>query len=239
MKIGFSTYMIYSKLPEGELITYESFPENIRKSSSLRSILSRYVKSGKLSKLRSGVFYKPKTSEYFKSKLPPTENKIVKTFIKKNNGVLGGYYVFRTWGLTTQHEGEILILTNHTVQDEISGPQKIKYLKTNLPINNLTRSLVQILHVIQNIDQIFESKADNSLKIIEERITALNKRQKVKLISLAMKLPARYRALTGAILEKIDIDADKLYETLGKKSEYRFKTSFGEFINTKKWKIKR
>ena len=88
---------------DGYIFTYDDFDVNIEKESALKIALYRLVKSGRISRLSKGRFYKPEKG--IMSNLKPNEYEIVKDLLKdgtKTIGYITGYSIFNRLNLTTQ-----------------------------------------------------------------------------------------------------------------------------------------
>lgn len=78
--------------------------------------LSRLEKSGEITRLTKGLYYKSKISSFGLGTIPISDKDIINYFIGKNHefGIVGGYLLYKKYDLTNQIPKKYVIYTTNT-----------------------------------------------------------------------------------------------------------------------------
>ena len=222
---------------EGKIFDYNSFKIDKSKSMALSKALSRLTKSGRIKRLKRGIYYKPKKTKY--GELKPDENEILKNILYKKNkriGYITGVKLYNRLGLTTQVANEYQIAVNKLKKDIEVGKTIINFIRVNPPISENNYKLLQYLDVLKNIKNIPGSDKNTVYKKIKNIILKLKNSEINKMIELAGYYRAGTNALLGTILQdKANINLKELEKRLSPFSEYKFKID--DIKNKKRWMI--
>jgi len=226
---------------DGYIFTYDDFDVNIEKESALKIALYRLVKSGRISRLSKGRFYKPEKG--IMSNLKPNEYEIVKDLLIDGNKTIGyitGYSIFNRLNLTTQVPNVIQIGVQFDKKRIKRDIYSVRFVRQWNEITEINIPLLQLLDCIRFIKIIPDATIANSLNRIIVLLGELSDAEKQQIVDLALNYPPSTRALVGAIFEQsgsTELSA-KLFETLKSTSWYIFNLSPDLLPNMQKWKIK-
>jgi len=228
------------RLSKGYVFTYDDFNIPEKNVSALKLTLYRMVQSGEIKRLSKGRFYKPK--EGITGPLRPDEYEIVKDLLEEDGepiGYLTGLSIYNRFGLTTQVSNVIQIGSNVDKKTRKRGKYKIKFIRQWNPIRRDNIYLLQLLDCIRFIKKIPDTSIDESFKRILSLIENLDQKERKKLTRLALKYPPSARAITGAMLEKLDEEelVEKLFYTLRSTTAFNIDISDDLIENKEKWRI--
>lgn len=227
--------------PDDYVFTASDFEIESQNQATVVKALNRLVKSGKISKLAKGRFYKPRKSQF--GELKPSAYQIAKDYIERDGKIIGyitGHSAYNALGLTTQISSYIHIGTNKSRRSVRREKYTISFI---LQQNTITRKNIDILRILDAVRFIREIPAttpDEACLRLKEIIRNLNDGQKEMLVKCLMKYTNYVRALCGAILEDIGCDASML-ETVRKSlngvTEYKLPISMTVLPTKQNWKI--
>ena len=222
---------------EGEIITYDEFAY-LENFNAVALALSRLNKSGYISRLSKGVYYKPKKTSY--GPVKPNENEILKKILLKNNkGYISGAVAFNKLGLSTQVPNTIEIRGSYSSRLTKIGKLRIKYKKSNIEFKSDDVNLLQLLDSLQDIKKIPDTNVNEVYVRIKERILGLGEERIKRLAQLSKDRRPQVRALVGSILDEEKPDLAKpLFKSLNSLSVYKIGLREEIVPNKKKWKIK-
>ncbi len=222
---------------DGKVFDYNSFSIDKSKMLALSKALSRLFKSGKIKRLKKGLYYKPKKTKY--GELMPDEKEILRNILYKNKkriGYLTGVKLYNRLGLTTQIANEYQIAVNKFKKDIKMKKVKINFTKVNTPINKKNYRMLQYLDVLKNIKKIPGSSKNTAYIKIKNIILNLKTKEINRMIELADYYRAGTNALLGTILQdRKDIDLNKLEIRLSPFSNYKY--NIVDIKNKKRWMI--
>lgn len=227
-----------SRLPKGYIFTYSDFITQVNKKEAVIKALNRMAKSGKISKLSKGRYYKPEKTPF--GNLLPNQEQVVKDLLEddgKTIGYLTGYSIYNKLGFTTQVGNIIQIGKNETRPQFKRGHYTITFLKQKNTITKENIPLLQILDTIRTIKKIPDARIVESSKRLRFVVENVTDRQ--ALVRLAMKYPPSTRALLGALLEDLGHSTvtNPLFESLNPITKYNF-PGVGKVIkSSQKWNI--
>ena len=93
-----------AEFSEDYVFTASDFEIGSQNQSAVVKALNRMVKSGEISKLTKGRFYKPRKTQF--GELKPSAYQIAKDYIERDGKLIGyitGYSAYNALGLTTQY----------------------------------------------------------------------------------------------------------------------------------------
>ncbi len=226
---------------DGYIFTYDDFDVNIENESALKIALYRLVKSGKITRLSKGRFYKPEQG--ILGKLKPKEYEIVKDLLKDGNKIIGyitGYSIFNSLNFTTQVPNVIQIGVQFDKKRINRDIYSIRFVRQWNEITKINIPLLQLLDCIRFIKIIPDATIGKSLNRLIVLLGELSDAEKKQIVDLALNYPPSTRALAGALFEQssnTELSA-KLFKTLKSTSWYTYNLSPDLLPNMQKWKIK-
>ena len=227
-----------NRFPKGYIFTYADFVTQVNKKEAVIKALNRMAKSGKISKLSKGRYYKPEKTPF--GNLLPNQEQVVKDLLEDDGKIVGyltGYSIYNKLGFTTQVGNIIQIGKNETRPQFKRGLYTIAFLKQKNTITKENIPLLQILDTIRTIKKIPDARVDESSKRLLSVVEDVTDRQ--ALVRLAMKYPPSTRALLGAVLEDLGnlTIANPLFESLNPITKYRFDGVEKVIKSANKWNI--
>lgn len=198
------------------------------------------AKSGSISKLSKGKYYKPEKTPF--GELQPDQEQIVKDLIEDNGKLIGyltGYSIYNKLGLTSQVSNTIQIGKNQTRPKLKRERYTISFVKQKNTITKKNIPFLQILDSIRYIKKIPDSNIKESsirlLKIIEK----LSIEDKKELVRLSLKYPPSTRALLGSIITENNGDSitKPLRDSLNPITKYQFPGASKALSSANNWNI--
>jgi len=134
-------------------------------SNAVDRHLRLLVKDGTLQKVRSGVYYYPEQSAF--GKLPPDEEKLVKTFLKDDRFLVTSPNYYNSLGVGTTQLYNTMVVYNHkrhgdfklgsktySFQAKYNFPKKAtpEFLLVDL-LNNLNRVAEDPMFLMKNVEE--------------------------------------------------------------------------------------
>ena len=234
--ISFTT----DRLPKGYVFTYTDFTTEVSQKEAVIKALNRMVKSGKISKLSKGKYYKPENSSF--GNLQPKQAEIVKDLLEDGGKIVGyltGYSIYNQLGLTTQVSNTIQIGKNHIRPAFKRGPYNISFIRQKNTITKENISLLQILDVIRYIKKIPDATVELSCNRLLAILKNLSQNELSSLVRLALKYPPATRALAGALLEQLQQNSltSSLFNSLNPITKYKLAGAEKVLSTTEKWNI--
>lgn len=200
-----------AKLPQGLIFRYRDiYPGNDTAEAVIKA-LNRMVNSGLLAKAAKGTFHKPIESRF--GFLQPSQSEIIKDLLEENGkitGYLTGYSVFNQMGLTTQVSSIIQIGKNQTRPAFTRGQFSVAIVSQRNRITRENTPLLQLLDAIRFIKKIPGSSPDSSCRRLLVLLKNLSEQDINTLVLLALKYSPSVRALTGALLEKLNVEVSTI-----------------------------
>ncbi|MCF8355691.1 MAG: DUF6088 family protein [Melioribacteraceae bacterium] len=236
-------YIAYTidRFPKGYVFTYADLITEVKKKEAVIKALNRMVKSGKISKLSKGKYYKPEKSVF--GELPPNQRQVVKDLLEEEGkpiGYLTGYSIYNQLGLTTQVSNTIQIGKNEIRPAFKRDRYKISFIKQKNTITKENIPLLQILDTIRYIKKIPDTSLAASCKRLMAIIKDLSLYDKETMVRLAMKYPPSTRALLGAMMEELGNTKpiEPLKKSLNPITDYKFTGISKVLSTTENWNIK-
>ena len=241
MKIKEKVIKEIKLIPEGIVFNYEEISQNPEEKEAVIKNLNRLVKSGELSKLSKGRFYRAKITPF--GKLQPNEFETSKDFLEKKGKLIGyltGFAIYNKLKLTTQI-GNIIQIGRRDPKPCIQrGKYIIQFVKQNNEITKQNIPILQILDSIRYIKEIPDSTPYFLCNRFKSILSDLSQKDKIILVELVLNYSPATRALTGALLDEIGCSklTEKLLQSLNPISSYKLGISQKILSNITKWNIK-
>jgi hypothetical protein len=235
-KIAFSI----DRLPNGYVFTYSDICVEVNQKEAVIKALNRMVKSGKISKLSKGKFYKPENTPF--GSLQPKQAQVVKDLLEVDGKIVGyltGYSIFNQLGLTTQVSNTIQIGKNQIRPNFKRERYTISFIRQKNTITKENIPLLQILDAIRYIKKIPDATVEASCKRFLAILQSLSEKDKNSLVRLALKYPAATKALAGALVEQLQQNSltEPLFKSLNPITKYKLRDAAKALSNSKKWNI--
>ncbi len=225
----------------GDTFTYKDLAIKREEYSAATKTIERLIKKGRIKRISTGIFYKPKQSIF--GELKPNEEKIISPYLFKNGkriAYITGLLLYNKMGLTTQIPKEISIASNKKRIYISKGSIKASAVKSYVEVTEENYKLLELLDTLKDFNKIPDLDKKSALIILTDKILALNKKQKKELIETTLEYPPRVRAFLGALLENTNknINTKSLDDSLNPLSEYRLGITKDILPTVEKWKIK-
>lgn len=227
-------------MPAGSVFDYAQLEIASEKFVTAAQSLSRLTKKGVITRLARGKYYKPQQSKFGNSR--PRESAVINALTIRQNkriGYLTGLSVYNQLGLTSQVSNTLVIATANPLQPKNIEGYKVKYVRRNTSFLDEDIPLLQLLDALRDIKTIPDSKPDDSLKILKDRIADLSKVKKERLVVLALSFNPGTRSLLGAMMEQYfpDISVSKLKQSINRLSLFELGISIEILPNKRSWNI--
>ena len=140
---------------ENELIfASELFREHLSEhmtEAAFYKMLERMCGNGELGKAAKGIYYIPNRSRY--GIVPLSESQIVDTFIQNETGMVIGYSMYNSLGLTTQVSKTVNVLSS-TLDGFSKTIKNVAIKQVPLEFSDGVKSMISGLEVLQNFYEI-------------------------------------------------------------------------------------
>lgn len=189
------------KAGHDRLWTYADFPRVSR--TALAAALSRLVKAGKLTRVRRGVYYRPKKTMFGLSKPDPDALADAVLRARGESPLPSGVGAFNRLGLTTQVSGVVTRATRRSAAPASIG--SVRLYTTPRPLDaqkGIRPDERAALEALRKITRIPDARPSDVL----ERVGMLVRSGEldfVRLARFASAEPPRVRALLGALGEEL------------------------------------
>lgn len=167
-----STQMIsktLNQIPENELIfaskLYAAQLSGEVTESAYYKTLERLCKSGELCKIAKGTYYRPKKSKY--GIVPPSQKEIVSAFTEPDKGAVVGYSLYNNLKLTTQVSKTVEVFSSQ-IEQQTKSISNVFLQFCNLVFTSEVKSMIQMLDVLQNFNEIQDLNYGQFLTFCEQ-----------------------------------------------------------------------
>jgi len=231
---------IINKLPIGYVFTYNDFDIDVKNKEAAIKALNRMVKSGKISKLSKGKYYKPESTPF--GNLLPDQKQIVKDFLEEDGKVTGyltGYSIYNQLGFTTQVSNTIQIGKNDIRPNCKRERYAVSFIRQKNTITKENIPLLQILDAVRYMKKIPDSTIEAVCKRLLVIIKNLSEKDQSTMVRLSLKYPPSTRALLGALLEQIEttVILNSLLKSLNPITKYKILGAEKVLQSLQKWNI--
>jgi hypothetical protein len=119
------------------------------------------------------------------------------------------------------------------------GAVKADAVKSYADVTESNYELLGFLDAIKDIKRIPDCSVGQAVNILSSKINKLSEKQISELVKYALLYPTRVRALTGAILENLNIQAntEKLKQSLNPLTNVKLSLKETELPTIKNWNI--
>ncbi len=226
---------IINKFDLGTVFTLDEF-KNVGSRTAVAATLSRLTSEGRITRIRRGLYMVPKESRF--GPLPPNSDAVVKVLSKQGRkSYASGATAANKLGLTTQVPNTIVLTGGVADADIEIGSIRIKIKAGKSPELKSDIPLMMLLDLIKGIKKIPDSTLIEAISILKFRVGQLTKKEKLRIVTLALKDKPVVKAILGAILDELNPEiTGPLYKSLNPLSSYNVGKTGLEFA--KKWKIK-
>ena len=145
---------------------YEKFAENINEPAFYK-MLERMTKSGELVRLAKGLYYKPKVTNY--GVVPISDNEIINYYVKNRNGMVIGYLLFNSKGITTQISKRVEILSNRLTENK-KQVANISVIRVDLNFDESFVAMIEILEILEELNNIEDVDYGSFQKYIDKAV---------------------------------------------------------------------
>lgn len=229
-----------NKLPEGKTFGYADLHIAKNEYQTAAKALERFQAKGIIKKLSKGVFYKPEQTVF--GELQPDYRELLRPYLFENGKRIAyetGYSLYNRMGLTIQMAFRIKIASRSKRISINRGTLKADALKSYADVTEANYELLGFLDAIKDIKRIPDCSVSQAVKILSSKISKLNEKQISDLVKYALLYPTRVRALTGAMLENLNIqtNTEKLKQSLNPFTKVKLGLKESELSSIKNWNI--
>jgi hypothetical protein len=143
--------------------------------------ISRMAQNGEIERLTKGIYCKPKKGRF--GNIVSSEKHILEHYLGENmkTGVVIGYRMYNKYKLTTQVSKSVEVYSNMS-EHEIKKIENVEIIKVNVRFDDTTKKMIELLHFLENMNQIEDLSMDNVKIFIENAIVYYNEKTLEKLI---------------------------------------------------------
>lgn len=129
---------------------YKQFAGDISEAAFYK-MLERMTKNGELFRLAKGLYYRPKVTSY--GIVPVSEDEIINYYVENKKGMIIGYALYNSRGITTQVSKKIVILSNRLVENK-KQVANITVTRVDLRFDDPVVAMIELLELLQEIDRV-------------------------------------------------------------------------------------
>jgi len=240
MKVAEQIRKTIIKIPEGKTFGYADLGIAKEDFQTAAKALERLQEKGVIKKLSKGIFYKPEQTVF--GELQPDYSEQLRPYLFENGKRIAyetGYSLYNRMGLTTQMAFRIKIASRSKRISINRGSLKADAVKSYAEVTEANYELLGFLDAIKDIKRIPDCSVSQVVKILSGKIRTLNDKQISGLVKYALLYPTRVRALVGAMLENLNIQANtkKLKQSLNPLTKVKLGLKETELPTIKNWNI--
>lgn len=227
------------QLPPGQPVGYADFVRDPAEFGAVAAALSRLSKSGELTRLAKGRYYRPARGRF--GPVTPTQAAVVAAVGAAPGqppAYPTGLAVYNALGLTTQVPAT---LTLATTRPRRRLPARLRAVVRPAPELASDVPLLQWLEVLRDVRRIPDTTPGRVVVRVADYLRQLPAPARRRLTALAVRQsPPRVRALLGALLETLPdaAGAAGLRATLNPLTTYRLGLSAAALPNRAVWNIR-
>ena len=145
----------FQNAPENTLIMTgklyrEKFSEQMSEAAFTQAI-SRLSKSGELERISKGIYCRPKKTRF--GTVLPSDREIVDLFTNQNNGVIVGYGLYNSLGVTTQ-VSKMITAYSSLAEEQLKQIRNVIIHKYDLEYTNEAKAVIRILELLHHYKEI-------------------------------------------------------------------------------------
>ena len=160
-------------------------------------VISRLTNEGKLVRLTSGIYCKPKQDGL--KTIISSDKEILEHYLGKRNkyGVIIGEHLYEKYKLTKCASSNIKVYSNISSTDQ-KRFERIRVIKVDIDFNTPTIKIIELLEILQHYDEITDLNKENLVKYFEDAVKYYNNKVLNKI-----KTTINYRKSTFISLKNI------------------------------------
>lgn len=225
-------------MPDGAVFKYQELGIAATEYGAAAKAMERLKKKGVVDSASAGVFYKPKKTLF--GTLKPSEEELIKPYLYENNqriAYITGTALYNRMGLTTQVPQNISIASRDKRIITRIGNIQVRAVKSYVDVTDDNFTILEILDAIKDLKIIPDVDRNRAVQNLLGQLNDVS--DKTKLVKLALKYPPRVRALTGALLEQLDLKetAAPLGKSINPLSAYSYGISLEALPTRTNWNI--
>lgn len=128
----------------------KNFAGNINEAAFYK-MLERMTKRGELVRLAKGLYYKPKLTNYGIVPIPDSE--IINYYVSDRNGMVTGYLLFNSKGITTQISKRVEIFSNR-LKENRKRVENVLVTRVDLDFDESFEATIGLLEILQELGNI-------------------------------------------------------------------------------------
>ena len=145
----------FQSVPENTLIMTgklyrEKFSEKMSEAAFTQAI-SRLSNSGEIVRISKGIYCVPKKTRF--GTLLPSDREIVDLFTKQNNGVIVGYGLYNSLGVTTQVSKRLTAYSS-LVDEQLKQIGNVVIQKYDLDYTNEAKAVIRMMELLHHYKEI-------------------------------------------------------------------------------------
>lgn len=224
----------------GTTFKYRQLGVDRSEYSAAAKAIERYIQKGMIKRLSTGIFYKPKQTEF--GELRPREEELLKPYLFENGkriAYITGIALYNRMGLTSQVPKTIKVASRKKRITTQIGGLKVKPVKSYIDVTNENVHLLEILDALKDFKSIPDIDMQSAIMILQNKIANLSESDQKKMLNYALKYPPRTRALLGAIMDSLkeNHSFEKLKESLNPLTSFDLGINVQILSTAPKWHI--
>ena len=164
-----------AQIPENELIfasrLYSERLSNEVTESAFYKALERLCKTGELSKIAKGTYYRPKASKY--GVIPLSQREIISAFTQPDKGTVVGYCLYNDLKLTMQVSKTVEVLSS-TLDQQTKTISNVLLQFCDLTYTPEVKATISLMDVLQNFGRIQDLNYTQFIRFCEQFSRAYN-----------------------------------------------------------------
>ena len=158
----------FQSIPENTLIMTgklycEKFSEQMSEAAFTQAI-SRLSKAGEIERISKGIYCRPKKTRF--GRILPSDREIVELFINQNNGVIVGYGLYNSLGITTQVSKRITAYSS-LAEEHLKQIRNVIVHKYDLEYTNEAKDVIRMLELLHHYKKIQDMDYSAFLRSME------------------------------------------------------------------------
>ena len=240
MKVAQKIEKNIGRIALGVAFTYKELGIEASEYPAAAKAIERLLKRGLISRVSTGVFYKPKQTVF--GTLKPSEEELLRPYLFDENmriGYITGTALYNKLGLTTQVPKNIKVACRGSRIITRIGSIEVSPIKSYVDVTNENYKLLELLDALKDFKIIPDLDKKMAVRFLLDKIKILSEQEKEKMIRIALKYPPRVRAFLGALLSALKINGNTLLlkQSINPLSQYSYGISENELPTVINWNI--
>lgn len=241
MKVTDKIVAKINRIDTGDVFGYKILGLTSDEIIAASKALSRLVDKGTIKRAKKGYYYKPKVSLFGEQK--PREDVLLSLYLfDKNKQVayITGTRLYNRLGLTTQVPTSIRIASLDKQIKGRVGNVVIKPAKSYVKVTADSIKYLELLDVIKDLNTIPDLQKSDGLVYLQKVIYNFDTTEIKKLVTCGAAYPPKVRALLGALLEAMRIEATVfsiLKKSINPSSSYEYGINSKMLSTVNTWNI--